>query len=433
MNKVRNIQTVVKNLLCTACGTCVHICPSKAIEMQETPGGLLFAQVNEDKCTQCGLCLEICPGDHLNAGVLTEQADPFKGQVLSAYCGRAADPDIFTHGQSGGVATALLCHLLENGDIDKALVTQMPEDGSLRPVCVLTDDKDQISKAQGSKYCPVPLNAYLPPANEYDYSKLAVVGLPCHFHGICNRVSQKKFKRPLLIGLICERIMSFAVIEYLIQKSRLPRSSVISMRYKDKSLGGWPGNISITSNTGQTAAVSSHHRMWCKGLFTPPCCYLCFDKMNVLSDIVLGDAWGVDENKEGSSVILARTARGHKIIEEARRAGIIQVDPIDPEAVFKGQHIETKRRDWTALTSTWQQMGNQPPEFNIQPQWYADIYDLDQKPHLKKINKAVKLFEVLSSKKMLKQTQQKYFLSRIKLKLLILLHMNNATSKNNEK
>ena len=417
MNKVRNIQTVVKNLLCTACGTCVHICPSKAIEMQETPGGLLFAQVNEDKCTQCGLCLEICPGDHLNAGVLTEQADPFKGQVLSAYCGRAADPDIFTHGQSGGVATALLCHLLENGDIDKALVTQMPEDGSLRPVCVLTDDKDQISKAQGSKYCPVPLNAYLPPANEYDYSKLAVVGLPCHFHGICNRVSQKKFKRPLLIGLICERVMSFAVIEYLIQKSRLPRSSVIAMRYKDKSLGGWPGNISITSNTGQTAAVSSHHRMWCKGLFTPPCCYLCFDKMNVLSDIVLGDAWGVDENKEGSSVILARTARGHKIIEEARRAGIIQVDPIDPEAVFKGQHIETKRRDWTAFTKAWRRAGYQPPEFGIKSrqQTLLDV-KLENKYH-RTICQSLKLVQAASYKKLIRKAHIKYFLYRIRNKI----------------
>lgn len=412
-----NISQVVFQSCCLGCGTCVHICPHKAIQMYETPGGLLWAKVNGERCTQCGLCLDVCSGIHLKSGLLPQSIDPFKGHVLSAYCGRATDSDILKNGQSGGIATALLCYLLDAGDIDKTLVTQMPQDGSLRPVPVLTDDKDQIYKAQGSKYCPVPLNAYLPPANEYDYSKLAVVGLPCHFHGICNRVSPKKFKRPLLIGLICDRVMSFAVIEYLIQKSGLPRSSVIAMRYRDKSLGGWPGNISITSNTGQTAAVSSHHRMWCKGLFTPPCCYLCFDKMNVLSDIVLGDAWGVDENKEGSSVILARTARGHKIIEEARRAGIIQVDSIDPEAVFKGQHIETKRRDWTAFTKAWRRAGYQPPEFGISSRQQTLLeVKLENKYH-RTICQSLKLVQAASYKKLIRKAHIKYFLYRIRNKI----------------
>lgn len=139
--------------------------------------------------------------------------------------------------------------------------------------------------------------------------------------------------------------------------------------------------------------------------------------MNVLSDIVLGDAWGVDENKEGSSVILARTARGHKIIEEARRAGIIQVDSIDPEAVFKGQHIETKRRDWTAFTKAWRRAGYQPPEFGISSRQQTLLeVKLENKYH-RTICQSLKLVQAASYKKLIRKAHIKYFLYRIRNKI----------------
>lgn len=414
-----NISQVVFQSCCLGCGTCVHICPHKAIQMYETPGGLLWAKVNGERCTQCGLCLDVCSGIHLKSGLLPQSIDPFKGHVLSAYCGRATDSDILKNGQSGGIATALLCYLLDAGDIDKTLVTQMPQDGSLRPVPVLTDDKDQIYKAQGSKYCPVPLNAYLPHANECDYSKIAVVGLPCHFHGICNIAAKNNYyERPLLIGLICERVMSFAAMEYLVKKSALPRPSIAAMRYKDKSLGGWPGNINITSKDNKTTVVGSHHRMWCKSVFTPPRCYLCFDKMNVLSDIVLGDAWGVNEDRQGTSVILARTERGQQVIEKARRSEVIQVETIDPELIFKGQHIETKRKDWTAFTAVWQQMGDQPPNLGIQPKWRVSQKGKGIAFYHQAIDKALKLSRVSSRRKLLQKAHLQYFTDRIRKRIL---------------
>lgn len=426
---MNNISDIVFNSLCLSCGTCVYVCPQKAVTLQETPGGLLVAKVNDSECTGCGLCLKVCPGDHLNSGVLPQEIDPFKGQVLSAYCGKATNTGILNNSQSGGIATALLCYLLGAEEIDNALVTQMPQDGSLRPICKLTSDTSEIMHAQGSKYCPVPLNACLPQAKECDLSKIAVVGLPCHFHGICNMASKKRYERPLLIGLICERVMSFSAMEYLVKKSGFPRSSVKAMRYKDKSFGGWPGNIAITSNNSQKAAVSSHHRMWCKGVFTPPRCYLCFDKMNVLSDIVLGDAWGVKEDKQGASVILARTERGIEVIEKAQQAGVIQVDSIEAEAVFKGQHIEAKRRDWTAFTAVWRQICSKTPNVGIQSKWLSDISDVDLKAHSAKMMKAIMLTEVISTKKMLINAHRKYNLSRIKNKILTLMRMKSSIVK----
>jgi len=40
---------------CTACGQCVEVCPSEAIELGDV------AKVDEDACTSCGLCVDECP------------------------------------------------------------------------------------------------------------------------------------------------------------------------------------------------------------------------------------------------------------------------------------------------------------------------------------------------------------------------------------
>jgi len=267
--------------------------------MKETLGGLLHPKINETVCNNCGLCFKVCPGNHLLKKV-EPQVDPFKGEVLAAYCGKAVDQRTLKNGQSGGVATSLLFHLLDTQVIEKALVTEMAQDGSLVPVCHFTDEKQKIASAQGSKYCPVPLNSFLPKPELWKKNTFAVVGLPCHFHGIFNILSVfQKLQGPLLIGLICERTLSFAAIDYLINISRTRKQNVRSVRFKDKLLGGWPGNVSITHKDNSIVAVESRHRMWCKNVFTPPRCYLCFDKMNLFADIVLGDAWRSEERRVG--------------------------------------------------------------------------------------------------------------------------------------
>ena len=90
-------------------------------------------------------------------------SEPDTGSAVGAYrgdwLGYATDPEIRLKGQSGGVATALLACLLDSGQIDRALVNRMTEDGTLRPESFLACSKEDLMKSQGSKYCPVALNA----------------------------------------------------------------------------------------------------------------------------------------------------------------------------------------------------------------------------------------------------------------------------------
>lgn len=42
---------------CTGCGSCVAVCPTEAITMNEDN----IAVVNEDLCIGCGSCVGVCP------------------------------------------------------------------------------------------------------------------------------------------------------------------------------------------------------------------------------------------------------------------------------------------------------------------------------------------------------------------------------------
>jgi len=367
MTEQETIEPIVSSGLCTGCGTYVSICPTGAIHMVETTAGFLRAQIESELCNFCGLCAKSCPGSHLEPGILTDETDPFTGPVLAAYCGYATDPDIRRTAQSGGIVTALLRYLLAVGQINGALVTRMPEDGSLRPLSFLAKNQEELRQAQGSKYCPIAANTALQRTFREDDS-IAVVGLPCHIHGIRNVQEHNKIWRkhiPLTIGLFCERILSFLAIDYLIERGKAKRSEVSTFRFKNKLYGKFPGNVCFVSKTGTTYEVSNHHRMECEDACTPFRCRLCFDKMNILSDIAVGDAWGIREGKKGYSAILVRTQRGLDVLRSAEQAGHIDLEKVSAEDVFRGQGIDKKRIQWAAYNSAWKRRGGVAPSNHL--------------------------------------------------------------------
>jgi ferredoxin len=44
--------------ICTHCGMCVSICPTKALAFDLKTGKVTF---NEEKCVACGVCIDACP------------------------------------------------------------------------------------------------------------------------------------------------------------------------------------------------------------------------------------------------------------------------------------------------------------------------------------------------------------------------------------
>jgi coenzyme F420 hydrogenase subunit beta len=210
----------------------------------------------------------------------------------------------------------------------------------------------------------------------------------------------------LTIGLICEHTLAFGAIDHLIDKANVPYKDVAYFRFKSKRFSGWPGDGYVRTWDGSEYCVPNKERLSIKDIYTPARCRLCFDKMNVLSDLVVGDPWGVRQDKEGYSVVIARTQQGQDALLSARDAGAVQLDPIEPEDIFRGQGIDRKRKEWASFMSLWKQTGGTVPDFGMDTRWIADGQNISLKPYSKKLKWAKYLASKDSKSEVLKAVKR---------------------------
>lgn len=217
-----DVRYTVDNWLCLSCGACAAACVKDSISFKETIGGYLFPIIDLFTCINCGLCLKVCPGvryhESIYDGYLTSS---HLDTIKAGYVGKSLDERIYQNAQSGGVVTAILKHLLDTREVDGVLVATMSRSSPPRGEAVLIKSSNDLAPAQKSKYVPIPLLANL---RNYLKSvhKIAVVGLPCHLHGLENLIEifpEITGKISLKIGLICDRVLTNASIGYFSHKA----------------------------------------------------------------------------------------------------------------------------------------------------------------------------------------------------------------------
>ena len=350
-----NIQIVSDALLCSNCGACKAICPKDAITFKFSSLGRMYASVNS-LCINCGLCTKVCPSlDHYNLHSIFP--DKYVGIVKKVYVGKSVDNFLYKNAQSGGVCTALLTHLFDNGDIDCAVVCHMSY-GKDTPVVepMVVNRKEQLYDCQKSCYTPVDILSALKMVEAK--SKVAIVGLPCHIQGIEALMRTSKYSIiKYRIGLICDRTLCSTVQDALVSHKD-GEYVKIDWRRKDfihnsiyYSYKGAP--LVVTRKNGKEQVYSNFYRFVLKDMFTSPRCRVCYDKLNVFADVVLGDPWGMSgiDWQHGESLVLVRTELGEQLIKSAILHKKVELREKDICEVLKGQGIE-KRREQVALYSS---------------------------------------------------------------------------------
>lgn len=366
MKKKKNVSCVSDKHLCAGCGTCEGVCPVNAIEMVELPGGILRPEIKNALCNYCGLCFKICPGLQVQqTGDIP--GDPFIGEISASYAGQITDKNLLSTAQSGGIVTGLLLYALESGYIDAALVTSQNMNGAVRPAVKLTDKPDEIINAQQSKYCPVALNKFLSVIRNSN-KRVAVVGLPCHMHGLWNvgKEFPDLLKNVVMrIGLFCDRTLTYGAIDSLIKTAGMQNQSITEFRYRSKKWKGWPGDVYIKNSHGEEINLPREIRYAIKEDFTPVRCRLCYDKLNTFADISVGDSYGLGESAEGISSIIIRNENVHNLIIRAAKSGKIRIQDVDPYRIVIGQAVGLKKKQFTLFSSAWEKMGYISPEYKL--------------------------------------------------------------------
>lgn len=377
--EMTNVAAVVCKGLCHGCGTCYAACPTAAISIKRNDSlGVYQPVVDKDTCNGCGLCVEVCPGHAVDFVELYEQVfekqpeDVWLGVHLNRYLSRATDEEVRYNSSSGGLATALLIFALEEGIIDKAIVTKMSKDRPLEPEVIAAETREDIISAMGSKYCPVPVNIGLKSVLE-ENCKFAIVGLPCHLHGLRKfeaKNSKLRERVVLRIGLMCSNTVTFLGTEYFLKKKGIDVKNVEGISYRGK---GWIGYITVAVKDGverlfprrivdrrdQAIHSAAFHQA-----FSDPRCLVCCDHTAEFSDISLGDPRLPEfqrEERSGKSLVVTRNEAGETLFQKALAANVIRLDEtLSVKRFYQGQGIGFKK-DFNANMNACKFVGTSIP------------------------------------------------------------------------
>ena len=374
----KNIEKVVAQELCTGCATCVSLCPNSAIRLiKDDSKGIYLPQLKEGECNQCGTCLDVCPGYSVNFKDLNldifgqEPKDILLGNYFNCYIGHATDSDIRYNSASGGLVTALLIFALEEGIIDGALVTRMKKDKPLEPEPFIARTKEEIMDASKSKYCPVPANIALKEILESkEGEKYAVVGLPCHLHGIrkAEMVNRKlKDRIALHIGIFCGTTKTFIGTEFQLLRMGIKKEEVAKIDYRGE---GWPGSMTVQLKNKQRKLSELYYYYYDSKFssFVDWRCMVCTDQTAEVADISFGDAWLPEIEKDdevGTSIIVSRSRHGEEILQQMMHKRKVVLRPISAEKVIESQGgLSGKKRDVKALFALSKLLCKNVPIYN---------------------------------------------------------------------
>jgi coenzyme F420 hydrogenase subunit beta len=350
---------------CIQCGTCVAVCPSNSIGIDEDTNLPELVKM----CTGCSLCWDFCPrgglryealwppstlttedeADVLPAQVRSDSSDTYwkitggppadgLGAVIDSFAVRASTTldDV----QDGGAVSALLIGLLAAGEIDGALVSKPSgdPDEQWKGIATIATTADEVRAASGSFYnqtmalAELDLSRYsLPPK-----PRIAVVGTPCEVQGL--RAMQAR-RWPtgahrvdavvLSIALMCTKNFDY---EALTLKELRDKRGVDLDRVSKMDV--IRGRMIVEYRDGELAVdepVKDFHGAALKG------CDECADFLGRSADISVGSVGSMD----GWTSVLIRTERGRLAFQAARaKLDVRGLD--DPAALLRLDALDKK-------------------------------------------------------------------------------------------
>ena len=303
---------------CCGCASCANICPKNAITMEQDAEGFFYPKINHELCINCGLCENVCPS--LNAREVSIEKFPL---ILVAI---NPNEKIRRHSSSGGAFTALSEKILNDGGI----IFGAGFDENWHVKHMAAENLDELENLRGSKYVQSKIGDILKRVKtELERGKKVLFsGVPCQCAGLKNFLG-KDFENLLTVGIMCHGVPSPLLWESYIQwRGRGHEISRVNFRSKRF---GWANSPSLEINfkdCGYYAKPSMQDfylQEFLLNLTLRPSCSTCkFRFPNLNCDILLGDAWGVQNfapeffDNRGTSIIIVNTEKGLNHLNQIR-------------------------------------------------------------------------------------------------------------------
>lgn len=308
---------ICKKNKCTGCSSCFNICPVKAIEMKKDKMGFYYPNINSNKCINCGLCKKSCP--QLNISKIKFHTN------IETYAAFAKDIKVNEMSTSGGIATALYSEIIEKNGVVYGCdnIDNINEFNIIR---VDKKNKEDLVRLQGSKYVQANINKIFFYVKKDLENNLPVlfIGTPCQVNGL-QFYLKKEYENLILIDIICHGVSSSKLLIENLKDNNIETDNIKKIQFRDgKKYCIMVENTENKIIFNQKASQNDYMINFLKNRISRESCYTCnYAQENRVSDITIGDFWGINKESKiskkinkGLSVVLLNSEKGKKFFEK---------------------------------------------------------------------------------------------------------------------
>lgn len=308
---------------CTGCTACASVCPQQCICMVEDVEGFTYPKiVNVTSCISCSACERVCP-------VLNPKAH--KQSLTRVYAALSKNDSLRMESSSGGVFSELSKIVLQSGGIIYG--ASYDKNGSVKHISV--DNIEALGKLRGAKYAQSNLeDSFLTIKKQLDSGKKVLFsGTPCQVGGLKSFL-KKDYDNLFCIDFVCHGVPSPLVwkkyVKYRAQidndNNNLPE--YINLRNKESGWSNYSYSVEFSYSKGKRYLCKNSEdlfmNLFVNNYILRRSCSECYFKgYNRVSDITLGDFWGIwdinskmDDNR-GTSLVLTHSVKGEELFRAA--------------------------------------------------------------------------------------------------------------------
>lgn len=312
---------------CCGCNACGDVCHAGAISFKDDEEGFWYPVVDTEKCTNCHLCERICPMLNIEKLKHNDLAEP------RVYGGYHKDVVIRFDSTSGGIFSLLAQAMYkQKGYVSGAIYTD-----DFKVVNFISNNKKDLHRLRSSKYVESNAEGVYKRIKELLIAgeKVLACGSPCQMAALRSYL-RKDYDNLIVVDFLCRATNSPKVFEkYKESLKARYGAKIVAIKDKNKDHGWHSLARKITFDNGSVYYGEGHEDDYRRGyhlnVFERPSCYECkFKGIPRMSDITLGDFWGIErvdaslEQNLGTSLIMINSKKGLKYFNQVKEKLVVK-------------------------------------------------------------------------------------------------------------
>ena len=258
------------------------------------------------------------------------------------------DNDIRMKSSSGAIFSLLVNEVLEK----KGIVYGVAMNASCTEAEYIgITEKQDLEKLLGSKYLQAKIkNIFKNVRENLVLNKLVLfTGTGCQINGL-KKFLQKDYKNLICVDIICHGVPSPVLwkeyVGYMENKMQ-GKMEKVNFRCKDQ---GWENFGMKEYGSSKEVYISKskdpYMQMFLSDFCLRPSCYECKAKTLRLSDLTIGDFWGIDtiapemNDSKGTSLVIVRTNQGEEIFNRLISKSSVKVMEVEYDDATKENPAE---------------------------------------------------------------------------------------------